>query len=216
MSLRQAKEDDEGFLMEGPHPHVIERALLFVLFGSVFLALARFLQWPGGAEARLWARIIEVVGWSGLVSSTAVLSVAWRFNKKHQTRHPQQDSLRQRIDSKSTAKPVRDRWGRLVSATNAAGSEAIQREEAIDRLYSELRPLLSRAATDPSLKEEAQRKLSLLRKLQDEEADEIQRRFEASFLLKPGEGRRALDRADEILARYEDPSSAHAPAQQKD
>lgn len=77
------------------------------------------------------------------------------------------------------------------------------REAAINRLYAELHLLRSRAATDPSLKDEVQAKLSLLRQLQSEEADEMERRSNASLLLTPGEAREALERVRAILARYE-------------
>jgi hypothetical protein len=69
---------------------------------------------------------------------------------------------------------------------------------------------MSRAEDDPSLEEEVQTKLARLRKLQTEEADEMVKRFEASVSLKSGEGYRALRRAEELLARYEDPSSSNA------
>jgi hypothetical protein len=87
-----------------------------------------------------------------------------------------------------------------------------ERSSAIDDLYAELRPLMSRAVADPRLKDEVQRKLSVLRRLQVEEADEMEKRFEAGLLLKPGEGWQALERAREILARYEDPATPDAPA----
>ncbi len=81
----------------------------------------------------------------------------------------------------------------------------MSREEAINRLYTELRPLMSRAVVDPSLEEEVQAKLALLRRLQTEEADEMEKRLEARLHLKPGDGYRALERARELLARYGDP-----------
>jgi hypothetical protein len=187
MNLRRIHED-EMFLTGRRYAHAIRTALIFLLLGGGCLGVARILGLSGSYGSI--ARVAELLGWGALASSTAVLLIKW-------------------LDSRELTEPVN------IRIENFDAQKLHGREAAIDRLYSELRPLLSRAATDPSLKEEAQRKLSLLRKLQDEEADEIQRRFEASSLLKPGEGRRALDRADEILARYEDPSSAHAPTQQK-
>lgn len=71
---------------------------------------------------------------------------------------------------------------------------------------------MSRAEDDPSLEGEVQAKLALLRKLQTEEADEMVKRLDASVSLKPGEGYRALQRAEELLARYEDPASSNASA----
>jgi hypothetical protein len=80
-----------------------------------------------------------------------------------------------------------------------------RRAAEIDKLYAELRPLMSRAAREPDLKDQVQAKLTALRQLQSEEADEMERRFEKGLLLKPGEGWQALKRADELLARYESP-----------
>lgn len=84
--------------------------------------------------------------------------------------------------------------------------QAQSRAKQIDDLYGELIPLMSRVVKDPGLQKEADAKLSLLRQLQEAEADEMERRFEAGLLIKPGEGTKALERARELLARYEDPS----------
>lgn len=85
------------------------------------------------------------------------------------------------------------------------------RSQAIDRLYAELRPLMSRAASDPSLRAEVQAKLDVLRRLQTEEADEMQERFESNLTLKPGEGWQALRQAKALLAKYEDPAASNSP-----
>lgn len=90
-----------------------------------------------------------------------------------------------------------------------------RRAAEIDKLYAELRPLMSRAASDPSLKEEVQARLSALRRLQCEEADELERLFEASLLLKPGEGWQSLKRADDLLARYQNPPLSDTPTEPK-
>lgn len=74
---------------------------------------------------------------------------------------------------------------------------------------------MSRAAADPSLESEVQAKLSVLRRLQTEEADEMEKRFDAGLLLKPGEGWQALGRARELLARHEDPSAPNASTLEK-
>jgi hypothetical protein len=185
MNFSRFKEDDETFLTGRSHAQAIRTALILVLSGGGLLAVARFLQWP---QMRYG---LESLGWGFLAASTVVLFTVWRLDR------------------------IKEQPLIGFSSVNAGGGENSKREEAIDRLYSELRPLLSRAATDPSLREAAQRKLSLLRKLQDEEAQEIQTRFEAGLLFKPGEGRRALERARKILARYEDPSSTHAATRQE-
>lgn len=202
MAFHELKEDGESFLTGQRYTQAIRMALIFVLLGGGFLAMAKFLHWPNGSVMRfLLARIAEILGWVFLVSSTAVLFSEWRLNRRSPPIRPYPGD--------------RSRLFRIPAARDV-GMGGTKREEAIDRLYSELRPLLSRAATDPSLREEAQGKLALLRKLQDEEADEIEKRFESGLLLKPGEGYRALERAREILARYEDPPPAHAATQQED
>jgi len=106
-------------------------------------------------------------------------------------------------------------FGFVVDNEKSAATVASRRSAEIDRLYAELRPLMSRAVADPSLQGEVQAKLAHLRRLQSEEADEMEKRFEAGLLLKPGEGWQALKRADELLARYENPSSPNAAGERK-
>jgi hypothetical protein len=93
--------------------------------------------------------------------------------------------------------------------------EAQSRAKQIDDLYGELLPLMSRAVKEPSLQKEVDAKLLLLRQLQEAEADEMEKRFEAGLLMKPGEGKRALERARELLAQYEDPSIKDSAPQPK-
>jgi hypothetical protein len=70
---------------------------------------------------------------------------------------------------------------------------------------------MGRAETETALNSEIEKRLTELRKLQEEEADEMQGRFESSLTLKPGEGWQALRRAEALLARYEDPASSNPP-----
>jgi TfoX/Sxy family transcriptional regulator of competence genes len=105
-----------------------------------------------------------------------------------------------------TKKPLRD--GKRRPAP-------VPREVLINRLYAELHLLRSRAATDPSLKDEVQAKLALLRKLQSEEAEEMRRRSDARLLLTPEEALQALERAREVLARYENPATTDIPTRPK-
>lgn len=79
----------------------------------------------------------------------------------------------------------------------------VELSRAIDALYVELRLLMSRAATDQSLTPEVEAKLSALRHLQTEEANALEKRFSEGCSLKPGEGESALQRARELIARYE-------------
>lgn len=104
----------------------------------------------------------------------------------------------------------------LRKPLGAPEDQGAERSRKIDALYAELRPLMSRAAADPSLKSEVQAKLSVLRRLQTEEADEMEKRFDAGLLLKPGEGWQALERARELLARHEDPPAPDVPGPTKD
>lgn len=87
------------------------------------------------------------------------------------------------------------------------------RTKAIDKLYSELHALRSRAVQDPSLNKQVDTKFSQLRQFQTEEAEEWALRSNAALLLTPDEARRALDRARELLARYENPPSPDSSSQ---
>jgi hypothetical protein len=176
---------NKGFLVKQGYASTFKAALICSLLGSGSLAISRFLV--SGASGV--ARIAEFLGWGSLAVSTVVLFSAWR---------------------ESTAKHDPRPWVRVHPS-----DESVSREEAIDRLYTELRPLMSRAAADPSLRDEVQAKLSTLRQLQTEEADEMEKRFDAGLLLKPGEGWQALERTRELLARYENPSPADAPTSKK-
>lgn len=209
MSTPQIEDDDELLSADRSYAYSIKTALIFLLLGGSLLAAARFL-WLGASEVRLLvARIAEILGWGSLASSTAVLSAKWRNSRIHPRHRP--GRYLWSADEASRISVARDRLLRIAPA----GDESERRADAIDKLYAELRPLMSRAAADPSLNEEVQVKLSQLRRLQSEEADEMEKRFEAGLLLKPGEGWKALNRADEILARYENSSSPDASTERK-
>ena len=100
------------------------------------------------------------------------------------------------------------RWWRL--------RPLLQRSRAISALYAELHGLMARRNAEPHVEEQIRDRFAELRRLQEEEADEIEKRFESGLLLKPGEGYRVLERAREVLARYEDPSSMHTTISCKD
>jgi hypothetical protein len=95
---------------------------------------------------------------------------------------------------------------RLRSRQSRTGTT---RTEAIDRLYRQLRELRGRAETEPRLRPDIDVLFAELRSLQQEEADEMTRRFESQLLLKPGEGWEALQQATNLLARYENPAPPH-------
>jgi hypothetical protein len=87
-----------------------------------------------------------------------------------------------------------------------------RRTETIDRLYRQLRDLRGRAETEPRLRPDIDVLFAELRSLQQQEADEMERRFESQLLLKPGEGWEALRRATDLLTRYEDSAPPHPSA----
>ncbi len=77
--------------------------------------------------------------------------------------------------------------------------ETASLEVQIDELYDEIRDLVVRSATSPSLKTEIERKRVRLQALQAEEAAAWRQRAEAQRHLKPGEGYRLLERAASLL-----------------
>lgn len=87
------------------------------------------------------------------------------------------------------------------------------RDRAVALLYAELRELMAERSVSaaPDLEEEIQTRFSRLRSLQQEEAEEMRRRIDASSPLTPGEGRRVLQEARKLLARYENPSAPDSP-----
>jgi hypothetical protein len=182
-SLRQ----DHGIVLDGRiQADVVRRALVCLLLGAGCLGLERLLDGGVSDPRLLVARFSGFLGWSFLVASTVFLL-----------------SL--------LGNPVLFPEFRPRPPLGAPRDRAAERSRRIDALYAELRPLMSRAAADPSLKGEVQAKLSVLRRLQTEEADEMEKRFDAGLLLKPGEGWQALERARELLARHENPSAPDAP-----
>ena len=74
-----------------------------------------------------------------------------------------------------------------------------RRSEEIDRLYEELGHLRVKAARAPIAEEEMNEKLSRLRKLQAEEAGEMQRQLRARLPFQPGAGKAALEKAKRLL-----------------
>ncbi len=201
MSFRDILSDE--FLLEGRnYANTIRRALICLLLGGGFLGLERLLHGTGVSGTRLLiAHLSEFLGWAFLLSSVVLLSLLGKSA----------NGLERQLLPWKTKKP----GGKKPSIVSEIRSASARRAQAIDELYAELRPLMSRAAVDPSLKDEVQDKLSVLRRLQTEEAEEMEKRFEASLLLKPGEGWQALERTRELLARYEDPSSPHSPTSRK-
>lgn len=91
-----------------------------------------------------------------------------------------------------------------VVASGAAPEEG-SRNAAIDRLYAELRQLMSRS--ESSADSETEQKLALLRTLQREEAAAMRERYIARSPLKPGAGWQALDEARRLLSENENPPS---------
>ena len=100
------------------------------------------------------------------------------------------------------------RWWRL--------RPLLRRSKAISALYAELHELMARRDAEPQVEEQIRNRFAELRRLQEEEAGEIRQRFETNAALKPGEGWKVLREARELLARYEDPSSAHSSSARQD
>jgi DNA-binding transcriptional regulator GbsR (MarR family) len=84
-------------------------------------------------------------------------------------------------------------------STEAHSAERSNTEE-IDTLYTEIRELMAQSAGDGGLQEQIRDRFSRLRRLQEEEADVLEARFQVRRRLRPGEGRRALEQASQIIA----------------
>lgn len=100
----------------------------------------------------------------------------------------------------------RDRVVEVVAEEVVASGPAPEedtRDAAIDRLYSELRQLMSQpeSSADP----EIEQKLARLRALQQEEAAAMRERYIARSPLKPGAGWQALSEARKLLSENENP-----------
>lgn len=87
----------------------------------------------------------------------------------------------------------------------ASGAAPDTRDAAIDRLYAELRQLMSRP--ESSAASEIEQKLALLRALQQEEAAAMRERYIVRSPLKPGAGWQALSEARKLLSENENPPS---------
>jgi CheY-like chemotaxis protein len=79
------------------------------------------------------------------------------------------------------------------------GEEPEMPSTKIPALYSQIRELVARSNHEPELRGEIDRRIELLRQLQEAEADELERRFEARLRLKSGTGWAFLQRMKERL-----------------
>jgi DNA-binding LytR/AlgR family response regulator len=75
------------------------------------------------------------------------------------------------------------------------------RDAEIDSLYTEIRSLAARSASDPGLKSQIEPLKKRLRALQDEEATEAEHQFNARLHLEPGSGLKALALAKRLAGR---------------
>jgi len=109
-------------------------------------------------------------------------------------------------EDETTPAPAREPQAGGISPPDC-GTQAAEgaRPEEIDRLYAELRELMTRAGAGDGRDEQIRDRFSRLRKLQEEEADAIEVRFRARHRLRPGEGYQALERARQIIGD-EDPT----------
>ena len=100
----------------------------------------------------------------------------------------------------------RDRLVQVVAEeVVASGAEEGSRDAAIDRLYAELRQLMSRP--ESSAASEIEKKLALLRGIQLKEAAAMRERYIARSPLKPGAGWQALSEARKLLSENENSPS---------
>ncbi len=83
--------------------------------------------------------------------------------------------------------------------TDGGAADVAKLETAIDEIYEELRDLVARSAEDNGLASEIEHKREQLHDLQLEEAAALRRQAEARLHLKPGEGYRILERAEQLL-----------------
>jgi hypothetical protein len=98
-----------------------------------------------------------------------------------------------------------------LTTRSTGWGEAVERDP-INELYIELRRLNERSAVDPSVNPEIQNRLAQLRALQEEEAQKIRRRLDASLHLKPGTGYQALEEARKLLAEHAHSATKDLPS----
>jgi hypothetical protein len=202
MDIQSTRQDDRS---TGSYIFTIRMALVFLLLGEGCLGLAKFFPWPkASGDHQIIAHLTEALGWGLLVLTGGALFRKLMYGKYVKENFVEIEDLKVEKFTDATH-----------SSPFALAYFSSVRSSKIDDLYAELRPLMSRAVADSNLKDEVQRKLSVLRRLQTEEANEMENRFEDGLLLKPGEGWQALERAREILARYENPPPPKSPAPRK-
>lgn len=105
------------------------------------------------------------------------------------------------LDSVRRKSQQQDRLVEVVAeevVASGAAPEEDSRDAAIDRLYAELRQLLSRP--ESSAASEIEQKRALLRGLQQKEAAAMRERYIARSPLKPGVGWQALSEARKLLS----------------
>lgn len=95
---------------------------------------------------------------------------------------------------------LRQTLTRLATVIAASQHPDATLEARIDKLYDEIRDLVARSAENPGLEVEIELKRGELHELQVEEAEAWREQAEERRHLKPGEGYRLLERAEESLA----------------
>jgi hypothetical protein len=129
--------------------------------------------------------------------------------QQSKTAHPEQGQpLFTRMEEflrKVTCYPPR----RLRPPQGASPSSSTTAESEIDSLYREVRRLIPLAEKDSQAEIAYQDALRRLRDLEEHEAEIWSARFNAKRELPPGEGYAALRRADELIAKYADLTSAN-------
>ncbi len=105
---------------------------------------------------------------------------------------------------------VRSGPARLILVVPAEDEE---RTAEIDRLYAQIGELMAQAqaAGGNGLDEQVRERFRRLRRLQKEEAEVLETRFQEQRQLRPGEGWQALERARQIIGD-EDPAATDPSA----
>jgi hypothetical protein len=93
-------------------------------------------------------------------------------------------------------------WNPLGQRQASKSRSPLEPEAEINALYREARRLIPLAAKDPEAEARYQATMQRLRELQQREAEKWVARFRSQCHLQPGEGYAALQRADELIAKY--------------
>jgi hypothetical protein len=100
--------------------------------------------------------------------------------------------------STSSVEELAEELKKQVDPNARVERDLLARDAEIEGLYAEIRDLAACAIREPGLKSKVDPLKARLRALQEEEADEIEQRFDARLHLKPGSGWQALELAKRL------------------